>query len=107
MELMFWLLVGHVLADYPLQGDFLAKAKNRFAPIPGVPWWQALSAHALIHGGMVGLITGYWWFGLFEFAAHWRIDYAKCKGDISFNEDQYLHVLCKFVWVVWVLLWQN
>ena len=36
--ILFWLMVGHALADYPLQGDFLAKAKNRTAPIPGVPW---------------------------------------------------------------------
>lgn len=29
------MLAGHALADYPLQGDFLAKAKNRANPIPG------------------------------------------------------------------------
>lgn len=33
------LVAGHALADYPLQGDFLARAKNRAAPIPGVPWF--------------------------------------------------------------------
>jgi hypothetical protein len=35
------LIAGHALADYPLQGDFLSRAKNRSAPIPGFPWWQA------------------------------------------------------------------
>lgn len=34
------LVAGHALADYPLQGDFLARAKNRTAPIAGFPWWQ-------------------------------------------------------------------
>ena len=28
------LIAGHCLADYPLQGDFLSKAKNRTAPFP-------------------------------------------------------------------------
>ena len=32
-------------------GDFLARAKNRTAPIPGFPWWQALTAHAAMHSG--------------------------------------------------------
>ena len=35
------MVVGHVLADYPLQGDFLSRAKNRFSPIVGVPWYNA------------------------------------------------------------------
>jgi hypothetical protein len=36
------LLVDHALADYPLQGDFLARAKNHTAPIPGISWYQSL-----------------------------------------------------------------
>jgi hypothetical protein len=97
--MLFWLLVGHALADYPLQGDFLAKAKNRSAPIAGVPWWQALSAHALIHGGMVAAITGSVWLGVAETVAHWLIDDVKCRGRIGFNADQGLHVACKLLWI--------
>lgn len=48
MRNMLALMIGlHMLADYPLQGDFLAKAKNRRVPVPGVPWWQALGAHSI------------------------------------------------------------
>lgn len=93
------LLVGHALADYPLQGDFLARAKNRTAPIPGVPWYQALFAHAAIHGGFVGVITGSVWLGLAEFVIHAAIDDAKCRGWISYNTDQALHIACKTLWV--------
>lgn len=92
---LFALLVGHALADYPLQGDFLARAKNHRAPIAGVPWYQALGAHALIHGGMVWAITGLWWLGAMEIAAHALIDFSKCQGAIGFNGDQFLHVACK------------
>lgn len=98
-ETFLFLLAGHALADYPLQGDFLAKAKNRAAPIPGVPFYQALGAHALIHGGFVALITGIWWLGVLEVVAHAVIDDAKCTGKIGFNADQLAHLLCKVVWL--------
>ena len=94
------LMAGHALADYPLQGDFLAKAKNRLAPIPGIPWWQALSAHAMIHAGFVAALTGLWWLGAAEFAIHWITDDAKCRGKISFNVDQAVHYGCKLVWLI-------
>jgi hypothetical protein len=96
---MFCLMVAaHALADYPLQGDFLAKAKNRTAPIPGVPWWQALGGHAAIHGGFVGVITGFWWLGVAEALAHFIIDDAKCRGRLTFNADQSAHIICKVSW---------
>ena len=101
MTLLLFLLVAHALADYPLQGDFLAKAKNRMAPIPGVPWWQALGAHALIHAGFVAVLTGSAWLGLAELVAHALIDDAKCRGRIGYNTDQALHVACKVAW--WLL----
>lgn len=93
------LLVGHAIADYPLQGDFLAKAKNRANPIPGVPWFHGLLPHAAIHGGSVGIITGSVTLGLAEFVVHCIIDDAKCMGRISYNTDQALHVACKVAWV--------
>lgn len=99
LELFGALVVAHAVCDYPLQGDFLAKAKNRTAPIPGVPWWQALGAHAVMHGGAVWLLTGFWWLGLSEAVAHALIDDAKCRGRLSFNADQGLHIACKAVWV--------
>jgi hypothetical protein len=101
--LLFWLIVGHALCDYPLQGDFLARAKNHTAPIPGVPWYQALAAHALIQAGMVAFLTHSLALGATEFAAHVAIDYAKCSGRLSYNQDQALHVACKVVWVAFML----
>ena len=104
IELFAALVVGHAVADYPLQGAFLSKAKNRAAPIPGVPWYQALGAHAVMHGGAVWLLTGMWWLGALEAVAHAWIDDRKCTGRLTFNQDQALHLLCKFVWVLAVTL---
>lgn len=96
--LLFLLLAAHALCDYPLQGDFLAKAKNVRLPIPGIPWYQAMAAHALIHGGAVALLTGSWRLGIAETVAHFFIDNAKCRGKLTFNQDQAIHVICKVIW---------
>lgn len=97
------MVAAHALADYPLQGDFLAKAKNHTAPIPGVPWYQALTAHSAIHAGAVGVITGSLWLGLAEFVLHAATDYAKCDGRISFNTDQAIHIACKALWAALII----
>jgi hypothetical protein len=105
MQVLIALLVAHALCDYPLQGDFLSRAKNRMAPIPGVPWWQAMAAHSVIHGGAVALICGIWWLAPIEAAIHWITDDAKCRGRIGYNTDQAVHVTCKLLWfVVWLCL---
>ncbi len=93
------LVVAHVLCDYPLQGPFLSAAKNRFAPVPGFPWAQALGAHAIIHGGAVWLLTGQWSLGLAEVVAHAIIDDWKCAGRLTVNQDQALHIAFKLLWV--------
>lgn len=99
IEMALMLVAAHALADYPLQGDFLAKAKNRANPIPGVPWWQAMWAHSAIHGGAVGMITGLWWLGVLEAVLHFGIDDAKCRGKITFNQDQAAHIVAKALWL--------
>lgn len=100
--LLFQLIALHCLCDYPLQGDFLSKAKNHTAPIPGVSWLTALMSHACIHGGAVWLVTGSLLLASIEIGIHAFTDYQKCAGRISFNEDQTVHVLCKLAYVFFV-----
>jgi hypothetical protein len=104
--LFFALIAAHALCDYPLQGDFLSRAKNRYDPIPGVPWYQAMGAHAVIHGAAVALVTGMPLLGVLETLAHALIDDLKCTRRISFNADQALHLGCKALWVA-ALLWSR
>jgi hypothetical protein len=100
-EMMLIALLGaHWFFDYAGQGDFMAKAKNPTAPIPGVPWRQVGIAHAGIHGAAVALITGVWWLFFFEFVVHGVTDEAKCRGAIGYNTDQAIHLGCKFVWAL-------
>ncbi|MEY9674538.1 DUF3307 domain-containing protein [Bradyrhizobium elkanii] len=106
MIALFWMLVGHAVADYPLQGDWLSRAKNpRFDLVPGeVIWPGALLSHALIHAGAVQLATGSWSLALLELAVHAAIDWTKCSGRIGYNVDQALHVGCKIVWAGLLML---
>ncbi len=102
LSIFLLLLAAHALADYPLQGDWLSKAKNHtLALVPGETIWPgALASHAAIHGAAVGIITGSVWLGLAEAVIHAGIDHTKCSGGISYNVDQALHVICKVAWVV-------
>lgn len=101
LTLFALLLAAHALCDYPLQGDWLSKAKNHTLElVPGEAIWPgALASHAAIHGAAVGLVTGSPLLGLAEFVLHAAIDFAKCDGRLSYNVDQALHVACKLAWV--------
>lgn len=94
---LFWLLVGHALADYPLQGDFLAKLKNHRIPIESMHPFFGLFWHAIIHAGAVALVTNSMAMALLELVLHMAIDWLKCENITGFNVDQCLHILCKLI----------
>lgn len=96
------LVVAHAMADYPLQGDYLAARKNPWLVRTlsarnddHSPWWWAMTMHCSIHGGFVWFVTGVWWLGLIEVIAHFFIDYAKCRGLFTASQDQGAHIGCK------------
>lgn len=95
------LFAGHALCDYPLQGDFLSQGKNRL--LKGIPWYQCLWSHALIHAGMVLLVTRSLTLALAELVIHAATDYSKGRHWISFNTDQGIHFACKLIWAVCAL----
>lgn len=99
----FLLLVGHALADFPLQGDFLARFKSRYETDAIGIWPWALFWHGMIQAGFVILITGSVWLALAELVSHIVIDFLKCEDRITFGQDQVLHVLFKCLWMVFIL----
>ncbi len=48
MENILWVLLGHYICDYPLQGDFLAQTKGKY--------WYSLLAHSIIYGLGMALV---------------------------------------------------
>lgn len=102
LEAFAWMVIGHAVADYPLQGDWLAAAKNPTKrPVAGeVIWPGALFCHAAIHAGAVKLATGSWLLAGAELVMHGYIDWLKCKGHASYNSDQAAHIVCKMAWAL-------
>ena len=106
IELFFKLLIGHALADFAFQSDVMAKGKNRHHEMSYVPvgqervaiWFYYLTAHALIHAGVVWAITGNVLLALAELVLHWVIDFAKCEGWINLHTDQSLHIICRVLY---------
>lgn len=98
--LLLYLLAAHWICDYPLQGDYLARAKGDFSS--GELRVYHLAAHAGIHGGAVTLITGNIWLGLIEWVLHGLIDEAKVRGKTTFGADQGLHIICKVFYVAFI-----
>ncbi len=95
LTLALYLLAAHFVCDYPLQGDFLSRAKQD-GPLR---LWH-LVGHATIHGAAVSLVTGSIAMGLAEIAAHTAIDELKVRRVTTFGQDQFLHILCKAAWLV-------
>lgn len=108
LETLFQLIVGHAVADYPLQSEAMARGKNRnrFLSLSDIPpgqkpvsvWWHYMTAHALVHAGAVGIVTGSTVLAVTEFILHWIIDFAKCENWTNPHQDQALHLLCKVVY---------
>ena len=108
LQIFFALLIAHALFDYPLQGDFLSRNKNRHYKdennnVKGL-WIHCLTSHSILHAGSVWLITGSFVIGIMEFVLHWVIDFLKCEGITNFHTDQFLHVLCRILYVI--ILWK-
>lgn len=92
-------LVVHVLADFPLQGDYIAKQKARKHADNNSVWIVALSAHSIIHAGGVWLVSGSLALGCVELVLHALIDIGKGEDKFDLVTDQLLHLACKALYV--------
>ena len=97
------LVFAHVLADFPLQGEYLATQKVRSQANSDSEWIVALSAHAIIHAGVVWLATGSLLLGMVELVLHGLIDFGKGERKFGFLTDQLLHILCKVGYVIFLV----
>lgn len=88
-------VVIHALADFPLQGDYLARQKNRKNASNRTDWVIALTAHCVIHAGGVWAISGSLAFAAVELTLHALIDLGKGEGKYGIATDQALHLACK------------
>jgi hypothetical protein len=110
LTLAFKFIIGHAVADFVLQPTAMARGKNRHLVMETLegqknvlfwPYW--MSAHALVHGGIVWFISGNPVMGLAEFILHWIFDFAKCERWTNIHIDQLLHMICKAVYIFLLL----
>lgn len=114
---IFYLILGHFVADYALQSDWMAKHKNHNRPVdpasippgqtPQLVWPWVLTAHAATHAAAVAVVTGSFWLALAELVVHWVIDYGKCSNWYGIHQDQGLHIIFKVLWgvIAWTVVW--
>ena len=100
MTVFVWLILGHLVADYALQTDFIAKFKSRKMSLASVPWYYVMLGHVGTHAAAVGFVTLSPFLALVELVCHFAIDVAKCEGTTTIHEDQALHVGCKALWAI-------
>jgi hypothetical protein len=103
MYVLLLLIFGHALGDYSFQSEYMALSKNRnHAMGANGVWLHCLTMHAVIHGGIVGIITHSASLGIAEFLAHFAIDFFKCEKKYGYHTDQIIHIACKFLWwIIW------
>lgn len=90
----------HALADFPLQGDYIAKQKVRRHADNDSVWIVALTAHCVIHAGGVWLVSGSLALGCVELVLHMLIDIGKGEERFGLVADQMLHLTCKLAYVL-------
>jgi Protein of unknown function (DUF3307) len=100
LAVFFALAVAHALADFPLQGNFIATQKARSSADSRGEWIVALAAHSVIHAGGVWLVTGSLALGGVELVLHSLIDLGKGESKFGFVTDQIFHVTCKLAYTV-------
>lgn len=98
--LFFAFAIAHALADYPLQGDYLARMKCRSQAGNASEWFIALTAHSLVQAGGVWFVSGSVALGVIELCLHWLIDLGKGEGKFGYVTDQSLHLVCKLGYVI-------
>ena len=98
-------LVAHAMADFPLQGAYLARQKIRKEADSCSEWFVALTAHCLIHAGAVWLVSGSLALGAVELILHCLIDLGKGEKKYGILTDQALHVSCKIAYVIFMVLY--
>lgn len=100
VALFFAFAIAHALADFPFQGEYLARMKVRTQAGNISEWVVALTAHSLVHAGAVWIVSGSVILGVAELCLHWIIDLGKGEGKFGYAMDQCFHLACKLIYVI-------
>jgi hypothetical protein len=96
MKILFLLLCVHALTDFQFQNGAMWRSKRKEHD----NWLYWLTAHALICGGGVYLVTQCLILSIVEVVCHWLIDFCKGEEWIDFHLDQTFHLVCRIVYMI-------
>lgn len=113
MLTFWWLLVAHAFTDYVWQPEEMGRRKQPHVlgdPTYG-PWWWTMTAHALVNGGGVAVVTQDPLLGMAETVVHFLTDWWKCVASqhpTYIGEDirriawidQGIHLASKCLWAL-------
>lgn len=97
LRMFFLLICVHALTDFQLQNGAMWLRKRRGEDDH---WYYWLTAHALICGGGVYLVTQCLPLAICEVFCHWLIDFWKGEKWINITTDQTFHVACRIIYVI-------
>lgn len=93
IELLLKLVFCHLLGDYVLQSDFIAKSKGEN--------WYHLFVHCVLYCLPFYVVFGFTWDLLFIFLTHIYIDALKARYKlIDYTADQIMHYLILLIYLV-------
>ena len=87
------LVLCHIVGDYFIQTDFLAKTKGSN--------WYHMFCHSALYIIPFAVIFGFEWRVLFMFSVHMIVDSLKARyGKINYVQDQIIHYLTMAVYLI-------
>ena len=93
MELLFKIVLCHLVGDYVLQSPFLADTKGRN--------WYHLFIHCMLYAVPFYICFGFCWQLAVITILHFPIDAAKARyNKLSYPADQILHYLLAMLYFV-------
>lgn len=86
LETLFKIVIAHLIGDYVLQSDFIAKTKGEN--------WYHLFVHSALYVVPFYILFGFDWKIGFLFVTHMLIDPLKARwGKIDYFYDQWCHYI--------------
>ena len=93
-KLLFILVVCHLIGDYCLQSDFIAKTKGQN--------WYHLFVHCALYVVPFYVVFGWCWQLGIIFVSHMIVDPLKSRYyKISYCLDQIIHYVVLSVFLIW------
>lgn len=95
IKILAALLFAHAITDWAIKSDTMGVLK-----VPKNQEWYWLTAHSMVQGAGVAIVTQNIWLGMAETIVHWFIDFGKCEDAYGIHIDQSLHLFSKILWAV-------